>query len=251
MKLIAHRGDSAHAPENTLEAFRRAIRCGAPAVECDLQRTRDGQWTVLHDAILGRTTNGRGLVRRKSAAELRRLSAGYRRKFGDKFLTEPIPTFEDLLRLLQPWGVHLYAEIKREALWGRSKYLESLVTPVDVHKMISNLTFISFDWRALKALHTLNSNLSLGLLFEHHQPRRLFAAAERIGAKILIGHVGVVERHPDLVTWAHQLGTPVGVYTVDSLERLRKLERLGIDAAATNRICEFQRFFNRSALPRR
>jgi glycerophosphoryl diester phosphodiesterase len=76
--VVAHRGYAAHAPENTLEALRRAVIAGADALEIDVQLTRDGHVVLFHDLTVDRTTNGRGAVAALTLAELRRLDAGYR-----------------------------------------------------------------------------------------------------------------------------------------------------------------------------
>src|SRR5438270_13229735 len=72
----AHRGARAYAPENTLLAFDLAFDVGADAIECDVQRSSDGQLVIVHDGTVNRTTNGAGLVARLSFEELRTLDAG-------------------------------------------------------------------------------------------------------------------------------------------------------------------------------
>ena len=84
MLLIAHRGDSAHRPENTLSSFLRALEVGADNVELDVQLTRDGRLVVIHDATLDRTTTGQGPVASHGFEEIRALSAGYPAQFGDR-----------------------------------------------------------------------------------------------------------------------------------------------------------------------
>ena len=76
MKVIAHRGASGCAPENTLAAFRRAAEMGAGFIETDLQLTRDGRLVAIHDETLDRTTNGTGPVSAATFEELRKLDAG-------------------------------------------------------------------------------------------------------------------------------------------------------------------------------
>jgi len=80
--IIAHRGDSAHRPENTLSAFASALELGAELVEMDVQLSRDGAVVVIHDASVDRTTDGSGRVREMTLAEMRSLSAGYPLRFG-------------------------------------------------------------------------------------------------------------------------------------------------------------------------
>src|SRR5580698_1292613 len=90
--IIAHRGASAYAPENTLAAFQRAVELGAPFIETDIHLTRDARFVAFHDKMLQRTTNGRGAVSDYTLAELRGLDAGnwFDRQFGG----ERIPTLD-------------------------------------------------------------------------------------------------------------------------------------------------------------
>jgi glycerophosphoryl diester phosphodiesterase len=101
--VIAHRGESGHAPENTIESFRRAVAAGADAIEFDLRLTRDGKVVVLHDPTVDRTTDGRGTLGSRTLAEVRELDAGYRFT-RDRGRTHPfrgqvirIPTFEEVI----------------------------------------------------------------------------------------------------------------------------------------------------------
>src|SRR5436309_263912 len=95
--IVAHRGASALAPENTLAAFRRALEAGAPAVECDVHLTADGAPIVIHDARVDRTTNGTGEVASLTLAALRALDAGG--WFDPRFAGERLPTLEETLAI--------------------------------------------------------------------------------------------------------------------------------------------------------
>lgn len=235
MQLIAHRGYSAIAPENTMAAFDRALQCGATAVECDLQRSRDGHLVVIHDRTLNRTTSGRGAVRSRRLDELRLLSAGYARRFGPRFSGERLLTFDELLRRLQ-YHAHLFAEIKREAVARDGSDRREMIQWVRELKMMNDVTFISFDWSAIQGMRSMDPDLRLGLLFNLYRPGKIFKTAEKIDACILVGRVDLVERQAPWIEEAHRRGMQVGVYTVDTLPRLKKLEQLGVDAVATNEI---------------
>lgn len=238
MRLIAHRGYSFIAPENTLVAFDRALSCGAKAVECDLQRTRDGHLIVFHDGTLNRTTNGRGAVKSKRLDEVLQLSAGYTKKFGSTFSNERIITFDTLLQRLQGHA-HLYAEIKRQAVTRDGHERREMLRRVRELQLISAVTFISFEWSAIETMRALDPEVQLGLLFDRFHPKKMFEVTERMAASILLGRADLVERHPEFIHESHKRGIQVGVYTVDSLARLKRLEKLGVDAAATNRIGDF------------
>src|SRR5258708_12285545 len=95
MLVIAHRGASGNAPENTLAAFRKAVALGATFIETDLQLSPDARLVAIHDATVNRTTNGQGAVHDMTLAELRRLDPGSR--FPSAFPGPPTPTPSELL----------------------------------------------------------------------------------------------------------------------------------------------------------
>src|ERR1700685_4539839 len=95
--VIAHRGASGHAPENTLAAFERAVQLGAGFIETDIRLTRDARFVAIHDDTLERTTNGRGAVNMHTVAELQELNAGH--WFDREFSGQYIPTLEEVLEI--------------------------------------------------------------------------------------------------------------------------------------------------------
>lgn len=97
-RIVAHRGASIEAPENTLAAFRAALDAGAPAVELDVHLAADGVPVVVHDDTLDRTTSGAGPVAERTSAEIARLDAGA--WFHPRFAGERVPTLAQALDLL-------------------------------------------------------------------------------------------------------------------------------------------------------
>lgn len=107
---VAHRGYSLAYPENTLEAYRKAIDLGVEGIECDVNITRDGVLVMMHDTTLDRTTIGSGLVSASSWDEIRQLDAGS--KFKPEFAGVKIPTAEDTLLLYKEAGIISCFEVK-------------------------------------------------------------------------------------------------------------------------------------------
>lgn len=111
VKLAAHRGFSAKFPENTLLAMREAMKLDIDMLEIDLHMTKDGEIILMHDHLVDRTTNGTGLIREKTLAEMRALDAGSWK--GEEFAGEIVPTFREFLEFLKdhPW-VEVNVELK-------------------------------------------------------------------------------------------------------------------------------------------
>jgi len=118
--VIGHRGNRAHAPENTLESLREAVTLGVDAVEFDLRVSRDGALVVMHDPMLDRTTNGSGPVALRTVAELRSLDAGARftrdegRTFPWRGRGATVSTFDEVIESL-PRELPCIIELKTPA----------------------------------------------------------------------------------------------------------------------------------------
>src|ERR671938_442670 len=106
--VVGHRGAMGHCPENTLASFERGLELGADWIEVDVHLSRDGALVVIHDETLERTTNGSGLVRERTLAELQRLDAGH---------GERIPTLEEVLVWARGRGIGVDVEIKNAPIY--------------------------------------------------------------------------------------------------------------------------------------
>jgi len=134
--VIAHRGDSAHRPENTLAALAGALELGVSAVEIDVQLTRDGRLVVIHDSTLDRTTNGRGDVRQMTLAEVRAVSAGYPSRFGDAYRGEHVPTLAEVVTLLRD-RARILIEIKKESVTEDATGGVEALTIAEIRRLIA------------------------------------------------------------------------------------------------------------------
>ncbi|HKO32265.1 MAG TPA: glycerophosphodiester phosphodiesterase family protein, partial [Candidatus Limnocylindria bacterium] len=168
--VVAHRGASAQAPENTMESFRLGAEAGADAIELDVHLTRDGHLAVIHDDTVDRTTNGSGAVVSFTLKNLRKLDAGARftaddgsAPFAGRGLT--IPTLEEVLDWL-PDDLGLVVEIKARA--AVPKVVEALRDqPV---RKDGRANVISFDEAAIDEAHALDAELPTGYLLVPTQP---------------------------------------------------------------------------------
>ncbi len=191
---IAHRGASAHFPENTIAAFAAAIRAGADMCELDVQKTVDGALVVIHDDTVDRTSDGRGRVDMLTLAAIRRLDAG--RWCGDQFA-----------------GV--------EQLCGLI-----CARAADRTAMVS-----SFDWAELESVRRINPAIRLGLLADR-APARLIDAAARLKAWSVNPDRKLIQ--PELCATAHRRGLQVYVWTVDDPDEMRRMISAGVDGIMTN-----------------
>ena len=132
--LCAHRGENARHPENTLPAFREALRLGAQQIEFDICRTKDGQLVVMHDATVNRTSNGEGLVSELTFEQIRELDAGIKKEV--KFAGTKVPTFEEVINLL-PENIWINVHMKDD------ETAAVMVAKIIVEKKRTHQAFIS------------------------------------------------------------------------------------------------------------
>jgi len=228
--VIAHRGASGHAPENTMAAFRRAVELGSGFVETDLQLTRDGRFVLIHDATLDRTTNGRGLVHAHTLAEIRKLDAGH--WYDREFSGEKVPILEDVLAFSRDNDVVIYLEIKYNVAWGMH---HALVAAIQGAKNMARTIVISFDPVTLKEVVKLDASIMVGLLADAQstQSRPDFVqTALDVGARQLCLHYPLVTEA--VVTRAHAADLAVVAWTVDDADVMRSMIRIGVDGIMTD-----------------
>ena len=161
MLVIAHRGASGNAPENTMAAFKKAVALGANFIETDLQLSRDARLVAIHDATVNRTTNGQGTVHDMTLTELRRLDAGS--WFGSEFAGERIPTLDEILAFSKKHDVVFYLEIKPGGSWGGE---HALIGALRESGEIPRAVVISFDAAIVLSLRKIEPTLMTGLLYD-------------------------------------------------------------------------------------
>lgn len=163
-QVQAHRGASAKAPENTIAAFRAAAESGARWVELDVALSADGTLMVIHDDSVDRTSSGTGSLGNLTAAELGALDAGS--WFDPRFAGERIPTLSEVIAALGEFGLSANVEIKQHS---HHKSLDQLVHAVqaDIRKRApgTDIMISSFDPEALKAMHALEPDIEMAMLW--------------------------------------------------------------------------------------
>jgi glycerophosphoryl diester phosphodiesterase len=245
--LIAHRGASTVAPENTLLAFERALDAGAEVLECDVQMSRDGVAVVLHDPKVDRTTDGSGLARELAWEQIRRLDAGYPARFGDAFAGQRVPRLEELFELARG-RASVFVEIKPEALADADGSIEAgVVEAAGRTGMMDAVGVLSFAPRALQRVRRLAPGFPLGLVFRWWRRRRLVEETLAAEADYLVAYTPRLLGAPEIVAQAHDAGLRVGAYVVDSPDLAQGLLQHGVDGIATNCVGDLLATFPRSA----
>ena len=221
-RIWAHRGDSAHAPENTMAAFDRARRAGADGIELDVRFDRDGTVVVFHDSDLERLCGRPGRIEELSATERAALRVG----------GEPIPTLAEVLDGLGD----LEVDVEIKALKpGRMGTLVAAAAKIIAQSGKAEQVLISsFDPVALVQAHRHLPDVALAYLFHDEQPLPLRKGwvGSWIGASLV---------HPQntLVTEAtvrawHTAGLPINAWTIDEAPELQRLAKLGVDGVFCN-----------------
>jgi glycerophosphoryl diester phosphodiesterase len=232
--VIAHRGDSAHRPENTLASFAGALEVGAQLVELDVQLTADGQAIVLHDPTLDRTTTGRGDVRRLALADVRSFSAGYPDRFGSAYAGERVPTLGEALALLHGRARPL-VEIKTESVTDDAEGgIEArVVDEIRRAGLADQAALISFDHRAVVRLRRLAPEIARGRLFARAAADEVVAQAREAGCELVMPHKGQLD--DALAEGVRAAGLKLATWVVDEPAELKGLARFGLYGVGSNR----------------
>ncbi|MER6528039.1 glycerophosphodiester phosphodiesterase family protein [Streptomyces sp. NPDC001508] len=232
LTVIAHRGASSAAPENTLVSDEIARRGGAEYIENDVQPSKDGVPYVLHDGTVDRTTDGTGGIRDLTSAQLDALDAGS--WFAPAYKGTRIPTLAAQLADLKSRGGDLLLEIK--GAHTRDE-VATIVRTIRDHGMTGRVFVQSFEVSALRYTHELAPELPLGLLRDSLDADPV-AVAEELHLSAYNPSDGALSKKPGVVRDLHAAGVAVNVWTVDSAARWQALEAAGVDGIITNRPAE-------------
>ncbi len=230
--VIAHRGASSAAPENTLVSDEVARRGGAVWIENDVQPSKDGVPYILHDTTVDRTTDGTGRVRALTSAQLDALDAGS--WFAPAYAGARVPTLTAQLADLRERGGKLLLEIK-----GRHTHAEvaRIVQDIRDQGMTGRVFVQSFDIPSLRYAHELAPELPIGLLRSTLDADPV-ALAEELDLDAYNVSDAALSTRPRVVRDLHAAGVAVNVWTVDSPARWKALDALGVDGIITNRPTE-------------
>ncbi|HEX3371229.1 MAG TPA: glycerophosphodiester phosphodiesterase family protein [Candidatus Acidoferrales bacterium] len=228
--VIAHRGASGHAPENTMASFQRAVELGARFIETDLQITRDARVIAFHDLTYERTSTGTGDVHDLSFKQVRKLDAGswFGERDGKSFAGEKVPVLEEILDFAEKNDIIFYLEIKFGQAWG----IEHIVVATLRDRNASaRVVVISFDPSTLDTVQRLDSTMMTGLLCEIPSSD-LVERAVRAGARQLVARGDLITT--DVVEKAHRAGLQVVAWTINEVDQMQRMIAAGVDGIITD-----------------
>ncbi len=231
--IVAHRGASGTAPENTMAAFRKAVIAGSDMIELDVRLTKDFHIVVHHDRNVKRTTGGKGNIWDLTLQQLRMLDTGS--WFDPKFHRERIPTLREVMEFLLPTNVNLNIEVKTDGDPRTRTRFEECVILIIMEKRFEERALVSsFDHKFIKRMHDLFPEIKTGALYHpvrdiRKKPSKL---CSRIGASAFICSRTQLNERMIADARAHKL--TLACYGVNTPQHFDKVAALGVDAVVTD-----------------
>lgn len=234
-RIIAHRGASGYAPENTMVAFERAVAMGATEVETDVCLTRDGRLLLLHDETLDRTTNGRGLPETYTLEELRRLDAGSwsdpRLSWDRDYRGEKLATLDELLdRFGRTLTYHIELKKPMEGL------VETVVSAIAQRGLIDNVFVFGIEQETeLKQVKRLEAGIRVAWAPEQLLSEAPARAVEKCAANgFSMITLNASNQSRELVELAHSLGIEARSSGISSREKMVAAAEIGCNGMTIN-----------------
>ncbi len=240
--IISHRGATEFAPENTLAAFSKALKLGFD-IEFDIQRSKDGHLVVIHDTSVDRTTNGHGLVKDLTFRELRDLDAGS--WFSPNFKREKIPTFEEVLNLVQ--GKALLA-INFQVVGTE----EAIVRSLNDYKEIENLFIFDAPVGIAKKIKLRNPKIPVAARTSNIEKENFYSVTKRGFSYIDVIWADESVASPfltsEIVKGVHDNQKMVYASIINDLQRWYELIEMGIDGICTDYPTELKKVVKKQAV---
>jgi len=226
--IIAHRGASKYAPENTMPAFELAVQMKAEGIETDVQLTKDNIPVLIHDEHVKRTTNSYGYIKDYLFDELKQLDAGA--WFSKEFAGTSIVSLQEFLEWAQDLDFHIHIELKNNKI--DYKDLEYIIYEMlKYYNVLDRTTLSTFNTKSISRLKFANSKIGVALLTsrKHHD---LVGYASNLGANAI--HIKYRLLTKTLVQRCIQNNMALRVYTVNQLMPMMRCYHYGIDGMFTD-----------------
>ncbi len=226
--ILAHRGDSGSAPENTLASFKKAVDKGVDGVEFDVHLTADGVPIVIHDETVNRTTKSEGRVAELSLKEATKMDAGSH--YSSEFSHEKIPSLKDVLEIVSGMKI-INIELKN----NRENYPNIEQKVIELTKdmgVFPKTIFSSFNHYSMINVKKISSDAKVGVLYKAwlYEPWKY---ARRLGIQNIHPHFRAINKN--IVKKCKDNGINVNVYGANDKDKIEYLIKLGVDMI----ICDF------------
>ena len=226
--VIAHRGHSLRAPEQTKAAFTQAVKYGADMIEADVRESADGTLVLMHDRTVDRTTDGTGAVSGLTDSELDRLDAGG--WFSANYVDERIPTLDWLFGLAADNGVALCLEVKGEPEAEQERLANRIAEEIASRGRLAVDALASFDHEALKSAAGRVAGLRIA---PDRSPERGSSTAEQLIAQAEAVGAPIIQHHCDdlthaVVTQVQAAGIEIWAWPSTSEKSIRSMLKFGV-----------------------
>lgn len=218
MILIGHRGAKHEAAENTLAGFLHLKNLGIQNVEFDIRLSADNQLVIIHDETLDRTTNAQGLVRDKSAAELKNLN---------------VPTLQETLQVFDKLQ-HAQLEVKPPKAEDHQIICEGIFEAIETLGIRDKCIVTSFDYHFLKSCNKYIPSIARGFLCEESGAAKVDPIEIALKLNCCLLAIDYLLCDEQLIKRAHQANLAVSAWTVDDENSFKQLMTWGIDSIITN-----------------
>ena len=241
-EVIAHKGASGIAPENTLAAFAMALEMGVDMVELDVRQTKDEEIVVIHDETLDRTTNGKGLVHDYTLEEIKQLDAGS--WFDPEFSDQRVPTLKEVLDIIKG-KCKVLIEIKHTDHPHYEDFAEKLIDVIKKEKNGFEWCILqSYEMEYLEAAHEYDHRVQTKKLLIGEDSTPLFAfyietkmhlgRASKEGGRLLALNPEYTTLSTRRVFRMHARGFKVYTYPVNDRKDMIRMLHMGVDGIITD-----------------
>ena len=213
---IAHRGASYYAPENTIEAFKKALTLRADAVEFDVHHTKDGQIIIMHDYNVKRTTDGAGLIKDLTLKQIK--------KFHEPN-GEPVPTLQEALNLLKKKCI-CKIEIKDKGI--EKKVLKI----IKKNRMTKSVIITSKIFSVLKKIKKMEPKIKTETIFSKFSMKDMVKETKKFNADFIAPHYSKTNKK--FIEEAHKNGLKVYVWTINTKRLFDKMKKMGVDGITSD-----------------
>lgn len=231
--MVAHRGFSSSAPENSLAAYRLAGEAGFKYAECDIRMTKDNEWILIHDPMLSRLTNGKGLVSERTLEEIKLFK--YKRGANIKlYEDESIATLREFLEVCNEYDINPVIEIKR----GSRQGFQDLIGLLYEFDIVEKAIIIDYSFDNLKIIRELCAEVKMMILCKIASKKVLRQAQELGNCGINVLYLFTTRN--SALSEGIEKGIPINCWTVDSIGPLKKAQKIGATYVTTNNVMPLQ-----------